>query len=53
MIDAMRERAEAFLGDESYEIIKAKRAEARSRANTLRMQIDESEIDLNKAKGNK
>jgi len=51
MIDAMRERAEAFLADEPLEVITAKRAEARKRANNLRLQIDELEKELNKAKG--
>ena len=50
MIDAMRERAEAFLGDESYEAITVKRAEARKRANNLRLQIDELEQVLAKSK---
>ena len=51
MIDAMRERAEAFLADEPLEVITTKRAEARKRANNLRLQIDELEKELNKAKG--
>jgi poly(3-hydroxybutyrate) depolymerase len=51
MIDAMRERAEAFLGDDPYEVITTKRAEARKRANTLRLQIDELEKGLSKSKG--
>ena len=51
MIDAMRERAEAFLGNEPYDIILAKRAEARIRANNLRRQIDELERELAKSKG--
>jgi len=51
MIDAMRERAEAFLGDDPYEVITTKRAEARQRANTLRLQIDELENALSKSKG--
>jgi predicted esterase len=50
MIDAMRERAEAFLGDEPYEVIMTKRAEARIRANNLRLQIDELERELAKSK---
>ena len=51
MMDAMRERAEAFLSDEPHEVITTKRAEARKRANNLRLQIDELEKELNKAKG--
>lgn len=51
MIDAMRERAEAFLGDDPYEVITTKRAEARKRANTLRLQIDELEKELSKSMG--
>jgi len=47
----MRERAEAFLADEPLEVITTKRAEARKRANNLRLQIDELEKELNKAKG--
>jgi predicted esterase len=53
MIDAMRERAEAFLGDESYGTITQKRAEARKRANNLRLQIDELEQALEKSKSGK
>ena len=51
MIDAMRERAEAFLSDEPLEVIRTKRAEARKRADNLRLQIDELEKELNKSKG--
>jgi poly(3-hydroxybutyrate) depolymerase len=51
MIDAMRERAEAFLADEPLEVITTKRAEARKRADNLRLQIDELEKELNKSKG--
>jgi predicted esterase len=51
MIDAMRERAEAFLADESYEVITAKRADLRKRANNLRLEIDELEKALAKSKG--
>ena len=51
MIDAMRERAEAFIGDDPYEVITTKRAEARKRADTLRLQIDELEKQLSKSKG--
>jgi predicted esterase len=51
MIDAMRERAEAFLSDEPLEVITTKRAEARKRADNLRLQIDELEKELNKSKG--
>lgn len=51
MIEAMRERADAFLSNESYEIIAAKRAEARKRANNLRLEIDELEKALAKSKG--
>jgi len=51
MIDAMRERAEAFLSDEPLEVITTKRAEARKRADNLRLQIDELEKELSKSKG--
>jgi predicted esterase len=51
MMDAMRERAEAFLADEPPEVINTKRADARKRANTLRLQIDELEKQLNSSKG--
>jgi hypothetical protein len=51
MIDAMCERAEAFLADESYEVITAKRADSRKRANSLRLKIDELEKALAKSKG--
>jgi predicted esterase len=51
MIDALRERAEAFLSDDPYEVITTKRAEARQRADTLRLQIDELEKQLSKSKG--
>ncbi len=51
MIEAMRERAEAFLGDEAYDVIRTKRAEARERANALRLKIDELEKELSKSKG--
>jgi predicted esterase len=50
MMDAMRERAEALLADEPLEVITTKRAEARKRANNLRLQIDELETALNKSK---
>ena len=50
MIDAMRERAEAFLGEESYEVIASKRADARKRADNLRLQIDELGKALEKSK---
>lgn len=53
MVDAMRERAEAFLGDDSYEMIMSKRAEARKRANNLRLHIDDLQIQLNKSKEGK
>ncbi|HWP53898.1 MAG TPA: PHB depolymerase family esterase [Pyrinomonadaceae bacterium] len=51
MIDAMRERAEAFLSDEPLEVITTKRAEAHKRADNLRLQIGELEKELNKSKG--
>ena len=51
MIDALRERAEAFLSNESYEAITAKRTEARQRANDLRLKIDELQRALDKTKG--
>lgn len=51
MIEAMRERAAAFLADEPYEVITTKRAEARKRANNLRLEIDELEKELSKSKG--
>ena len=51
MIDALRERAEAYLGNESYEVIAAKRAEARIRANNLRLKVDELQRALDKTKG--
>lgn len=53
MVDAMRERAEAFFSDDPYEIITSKRADARRRASNLRLQIDDLEKELNKSKGGK
>jgi predicted esterase len=50
MIDVMRERAEAFLDDEPLEVITTKRAEARKRADNLRLQINELEKELSKSK---
>lgn len=49
LMDAMRERAEAFLSAEPLEVIEAKRREAQKRRNTLRLEIDELQKAIDKA----
>ena len=40
-LDVMREQAEALMGNESFEVINAKRAEAQKRINALRLEADD------------
>jgi predicted esterase len=43
VLDAMREKVEALLGNESFEVIEAKRNDAQKRADKLRAEVDELE----------
>lgn len=49
LFGALRERAEAFLGTESFEAIEAKREEAQKRADKLHLEIDELQKAIDKA----
>lgn len=49
LFDTLRERAEAFLGTESFQAIEAKREEAQKRADKLHQEIDELQKAIDKA----
>jgi len=51
LLDAMRERAEAFLSTESFQAIEAKRDEAQKRADKLQQEIDALQKAIDKAMG--
>lgn len=48
LLDAMRERAEVLLGNETLEVIEAKRAEAQKRADKLHQEVDELQKAVDK-----
>ena len=48
LLEAVRERAEAFLGAESLEVIEGKREEAQKRADKLQQEIDELQKAIDK-----
>lgn len=50
LIDAMRERAEAYLTAETYELVDTKRREARQRGDKVRLEINELQTAMDKVK---
>ena len=48
LLDVMRERAEALLGTESFDLIEAKRRDAQTRADRLHREVDELQKAIDK-----